>query len=74
MMNYVGFNLFLLVNIALIFIYMYNQHVPQGTFYLGFFPTESHSISLTGFTFSYQTLNVELLQDSVGLLFIYTYS
>lgn len=30
--------------------------------------------SLTGFTFSYQTLNVELLQDSVGLLFIYTYS
>ena len=51
LMNYVGFNLFLLVNIALIFIYMYNQHVPQGTFYLGFFPTESHSISLTGFTF-----------------------
>ena len=51
MMNYVGFNLFLLVNIALIFIYTYNQHVPQGTFYLGFFPTESHSISLTGFTF-----------------------
>lgn len=37
LMNYVGFNLFLLVNIALIFIYMYNQHVPQGTFYLGFF-------------------------------------
>lgn len=51
LMNYVGFNLFLLVNIALVFIYTYNQHVPQGTFYLGFFPTETHSISFIGFTF-----------------------
>ena len=51
MMNYVGFNLFLLVIIALVFIYTYNQHVPQGTFYLGFFPTETHSISFIGFTF-----------------------
>ena len=51
LMNYVGFNLFLLVIIALVFIYTYNQHVPQGTFYLGFFPTETHSISFIGFTF-----------------------
>ena len=51
LMNYVGFNLFLLVNIALVFIYTYNQHLPQGTFYLGFFPTETHSISFIGFTF-----------------------
>ena len=51
LMNYVGFNLFLLVIIALVFIYTYNQHVPQGTFYLGFFPTEPHSISFIGFTF-----------------------
>ena len=53
LMNYVGFNLFLLVIIALVFIYTYNQHVPQGTFYLGFFPTETHSISFIGFTFLY---------------------
>lgn len=51
LMNYVGFNLFLLVIIALVFIYTYNQHVPQGTFYLGFFPTETHSISIIGFNF-----------------------
>lgn len=51
LMNYVGFNLFLLAIIALVFIYTYNQHVPQGTFYLGFFPTETHSISFIGFTF-----------------------
>ena len=51
LMNYVGFNLFLLVIIALVFIYTYNQHVPRGTFYLGFFPTETHSISFIGFTF-----------------------
>ena len=51
LMNYVGFNLFLLVIITLVFIYTYNQHVPQGTFYLGFFPTETHSISFIGFTF-----------------------
>ena len=51
LMNYVGFNLFLLVIIALVFIYTYNQHFPQGTFYLGFFPTETHSISFIGFTF-----------------------
>ena len=51
LMNYVGFNLFLLVIIALVFIYTYNQHVPQGTFYLEFFPTETHSISFIGFTF-----------------------
>ena len=51
LMNYVGFSLFLLVIIALVFIYTYNQHVPQGTFYLGFFPTETHSISFIGFTF-----------------------
>ena len=51
LMNYVGFNLFLLVIIALVFVYTYNQHVPQGTFYLGFFPTETHSISFIGFTF-----------------------
>ena len=51
LMNYVGFNLFLLVIIALVFIYTYNQHVPQGTFYLGFFPTETHSISFIGFIF-----------------------
>lgn len=51
LMNYVGFNLFLLVIIALVFIYTYNQHLPQGTFYLGFFPTETHSISFIGFTF-----------------------
>lgn len=51
LINYIGFNFFLLVNITLVFIYMYNQRLPQGTFYLGFFPIESNSISLTGFSF-----------------------
>ena len=51
LINYIGFNFFLLVNITLVFIYTYNQRLPQGTFYLGFFPIDSNSISLTGFSF-----------------------